>query len=78
MRLNVEGMTCGHCERAISAAVARLGGKAQVNLANGTVEVAGIDDAAAVRRAIESEGYTVSGASGASASAAKKSCCGAC
>lgn len=59
MRLNVEGMTCGHCERSVKQAVAALGGTAQVDLATGTVDVEGVDDAAAVRRAIEGEGYTV-------------------
>lgn len=59
MRLNVEGMTCAHCERAIKQAVAALSGTAEVDLAAGTVEVTGIDDIAAVRRAIEEAGYTV-------------------
>lgn len=59
MRLDVEGMTCAHCERAIRQAVEALGGTAQVDLATGTVQVEGIDDAAAVRRAIEDEGYAV-------------------
>lgn len=59
MRLNVEGMTCGHCERAIKQAVAGLGGSAEVDLGSGTVDVEGADDAAAVRRAIEGEGYKV-------------------
>lgn len=75
MQMKVEGMTCGHCEKAVTAAIAALGGTAQVDLANGTVDVAGIDDAAAaaVRRAIEDAGYavveTVAPASG-------KGCCG--
>jgi copper chaperone len=59
MRLNVEGMTCGHCERAVKQAVAALGGSAEVDLKTGTVEIAGVDDASAVRRAIEDEGYRV-------------------
>lgn len=59
MKLNVEGMTCGHCQRAIERAVAALGGTAGVDLAAGTVEVEGVADAAAVRRAIEVEGYRV-------------------
>lgn len=72
MRLNVEGMTCAHCERAIKRAVAALGGTAEVDLAAGTVEVTGIDDIAAVRRTIEEEGYTVTdGTTGTS----KSGCC---
>ena len=72
MRLNVEGMTCAHCERAIKQAVAALGGTAEVELGAGTVEVTGIDDIAAVRRAIEEEGYTVTdGTTGTS----KLGCC---
>lgn len=59
MRMNVEGMTCGHCERAIQQAIAALGGSARVDLANGTVDVAGVDDRTAVRRAVENAGYTV-------------------
>ena len=72
MRLNVEGMTCAHCERAIKQAVAALGGTAEVELGAGTVEVTGIDDIAAVRRVIEEEGYTVTdGTTGTS----KSGCC---
>ncbi len=59
MRLNVEGMTCGHCERTIKQAIARLGGTAHVELAQGTVDVDGVADVVAVRHAIEREGYTV-------------------
>jgi len=56
MKLNVEGMTCGHCERAIQRVIDRLGGTAQVDLAAGTVEVIGLVDEAAARPAIEDEG----------------------
>lgn len=59
MKLNVEGMTCAHCQRAIERAVAALGGTARVDLAAGTVEVDGVADPAAVRAAIEDEGYRV-------------------
>ena len=59
MKLNVEGMTCGHCQRAIERAIAALGGTARVDLAGGTVGVDGVTDLAAVRRAIEHEGYRV-------------------
>lgn len=59
MNLTVQGMTCGHCVAAISRAVDELGGRAQVDLTRGTVTVEGTTDVAAVRRAIEDEGYTV-------------------
>lgn len=62
MQLNVEGMTCAHCERAVQNAVAALGGTAEVDLAAGTVQVGGTDDVAAVRRAIEEAGYKVTDA----------------
>ena len=61
MILQVTGMTCAHCERAIKAAVAALGGTAVVDIGGGTVAVAGVDDEAAVRQAIEAEGYGVTG-----------------
>ncbi|MGY0505239.1 heavy-metal-associated domain-containing protein [Luteimonas sp. e5] len=59
MKLTVEGMTCGHCARAVGKAIEALGGSAQVDLEQGTVEVSGVSDEEAVRRAIEDEGYTV-------------------
>lgn len=61
MKFDVEGMTCGHCVRAITGAVEAIGGSAKVDLDAGTVEVEGVQDEAAVRRAIEGEGYTVVG-----------------
>ena len=64
MQLNVEGMTCAHCERAVQKAVAGLGGTALVDLSAGTVQVTGIDDVAAVRSAIEEAGYKVTDAPG--------------
>lgn len=71
MKLDVQGMTCGHCEKAVTRAIERLGGRAQVDVAKGTVEVDGVEDADAVRRAIEEEGYTV----GAPAGPAAGGCC---
>lgn len=59
MKFNVSGMTCSHCERAIERAIQSLGGQAAVDLATGTVEIAGVADAAAARTAIEAEGYRV-------------------
>ncbi len=60
-RLKVEGMTCAHCERAVSEAIKRLDPEAQVRieLASGLVEADGRLDPADVRQAIEEEGYRV-------------------
>ncbi|MDO5505907.1 MAG: cation transporter [Pseudoxanthomonas suwonensis] len=58
MKFKVEGMTCGHCERAVRKVLADAGGRAEVDLDAGTVDVEGVAEADA-RRAIESEGYRV-------------------
>ena len=57
----VEGMTCGHCERAVSRAVQSVDPAARVTVdrANDRVVVESAADAAAVQRAIEAEGYVV-------------------
>ena len=61
MKLDVEGMTCGHCVRAITRAIHTLDPDARVDvdLAQGVVIVEGqmLSDAAA--DAIAREGYTV-------------------
>ncbi|HEX2528613.1 MAG TPA: cation transporter [Geminicoccus sp.] len=61
MRLVVEGMSCAHCVRAITAAIVRLKEDAvvKVSLQDGAVDVEGIEDRAAVVAAIEAEGYEV-------------------
>lgn len=59
MKLTVEGMTCGHCVRAITRAIEALGGRVHVDLEANTVDVDGVADEAAVRRAIEDEGYRI-------------------
>ena len=77
MKFDVEGMTCSHCERAITRAVGLLGGTVRVDVAAGTVEVEGLADESQVRAAIEEEGYRVVGASGAGV-ATENGCCGSC
>jgi copper chaperone len=84
MKFNVEGMTCGHCVNAITRAVERIGARADVDLAGRTVSVTGASDAAAVREAIEREGYTVTGVETEGSQELpvdaphKSSCCGGC
>lgn len=61
MKLKVDGMSCGHCVRAISDAIGELDASARVDLAGGTVEIEGVVDREAAIRAIEAEGYSVTG-----------------
>lgn len=61
MKLKVEGMSCGHCVRAISDVIGGLGASARVDLAGGTVEIEGGVDRETAIRAIEAEGYSVTG-----------------
>ncbi len=60
-RFQVEGMTCGHCVRAVTEAVRALdsGAEIAVDLATGRVEVMSAARRANIARAIEAEGYTV-------------------
>jgi len=64
MKFTVDGMTCGHCVRAITRAVQALdpAAKVQVDLGAKTVEVAARVPAERVAAAIAAEGYTVTGA----------------
>ena len=61
LALAVEGMTCEHCVRAVTDAVAALPGVSgvAVDLGGGRVRVEGEPDPASVRAAIEAEGYAV-------------------
>lgn len=61
MKIAVEGMTCGHCVRAITDALHGLdpGAQVAVDLPNNQVDFRGNADAAAVRGAIEEAGYVV-------------------
>ena len=58
---NVQGMTCGHCERAVIEAVKTLDPQAEVRVdrAAGKVEVQSAQPREAVARAIAEEGYAV-------------------
>ncbi|MCD6076832.1 MAG: copper chaperone [Ramlibacter sp.] len=58
---DVQGMSCGHCVKAVTEAVRSLDPQAevQVDLAKGKVQVQSQQDHAAIARAIEEEGYKV-------------------
>ena len=58
---DVQGMTCGHCERAVTQAVKNLDPAAEVKIdrAAGKVEVQTEQPREAVAQAITEEGYTV-------------------
>lgn len=58
---NVQGMSCGHCERAVTQAVQAVDPAAEVkvDLASGKVEVQSAQPREAIAQAIADEGYTV-------------------
>ncbi|MFP7492224.1 copper chaperone CopZ [Terribacillus saccharophilus] len=64
MTIQVNGMTCGHCEKAVKGALSELEGiqGVEVDLASGKVDVA-YDDALVtkeeMKEAIEEQGYDV-------------------
>ena len=57
----VQGMTCGHCERAVKQAVAQVDAQATttVDLATGRVVVQSSSTREVLAQAIREEGYTV-------------------
>lgn len=62
MELKVQGMTCGHCDAAVERAVHAVDPSATVRIdrATGRVSIGNATvDPAALRRAIEDEGYQV-------------------
>ena len=58
----VEGMTCGHCEKAVTQALLTLDAKAKVVIdrAHNTVQVDSEKNREALAQAIAEEGYRVS------------------
>jgi len=58
---NVQGMTCGHCERAVQTAIKTLDPQAEVRIdrAQNLVEVNTAQPREAVAAAIREEGYAV-------------------
>ncbi|MCA0920788.1 heavy-metal-associated domain-containing protein [Pseudooceanicola nanhaiensis] len=63
-KFQVPDMSCGHCSKAITKAITELDPAAQVtcDLESKIVSVESAQDAAALKGAIESEGYAVSAA----------------
>ena len=59
--LTVTGMTCGHCEKAVTQALEQVDAKAQVRIDRATnqVEVESIAARETLVQAITEEGYTV-------------------
>ena len=57
----VTGMTCGHCEKAVTRAITRIDPQAQVQIdrANGQVTVQSDKPREPLAAAIAEEGYTV-------------------
>jgi copper chaperone len=58
---HVKGMTCGHCERAVTQAVRTLDPQAAVNIdrTTGKVDVDSSQPREAIAAAIAEEGYSV-------------------
>lgn len=57
--LNISGMTCGHCQTAVTKALKSVPGvqEAQVDLQHGTATVQGQADIQALLAAVTEEGY---------------------
>ena len=63
MELEVHGMTCGHCEKAVRQAITRLDAQAQVTIdrAHNQVQVQSSLPREALVQAIQEAGYEVKG-----------------
>ena len=61
LSLTVQGMTCGHCERAVQSAIKTLDPQAEVRIdrAQNLVEVQSTQPREAIAAAIRDEGYAV-------------------
>ena len=57
----VQGMTCGHCERAVQNAIAEVDAQAQITIdrSSGKVVVNSTSSREALAQAIQEEGYSV-------------------
>ena len=58
--LNISGMTCSHCEKAVENALKSVSGseKVKVDLAGGKATVEGPADLQTLIQAVEREGYS--------------------
>lgn len=61
---SIEGMSCGHCEKAVTGALLEINGveKAEANAAAGTADVSfdpALTNETAMKTAIEDQGYEV-------------------
>ncbi|WP_151704655.1 heavy-metal-associated domain-containing protein [Nitrincola alkalilacustris] len=63
LEVNVSGMSCGHCVKAVTQAVQELNSEAvvDIDLSSGKVNITGVSDMAAVSHAIEEAGFEVTG-----------------
>ena len=60
-QLTVTGMTCGHCEAAVTRAIKQIddGAEVKIDRAANLVEVQSTQPREAIAAAIQEEGYTV-------------------
>lgn len=61
-QLKITGMTCGHCQQAVTEALESVDGvgAVRVDLERGSAEVEGNADVTALVAAVEEEGYQAS------------------
>jgi len=83
MKFKVQGMTCGHCVKAVTRAIQGVDDSARVDvdLASGFVEVSGTITSQEAIKAIQESGYEAALASDRqqdTTARAARSCCGSC
>lgn len=61
LQIQVDGMTCQHCQRAVENAVQSVEGvqTVDVNLETGLVKIVGTPDLKKIELAVEEEGYQI-------------------
>ncbi len=67
MRVRIEGMSCAHCVMAVKKALSQLAGVervVEVSLDRGEAVIEGRPDPAALRAALEAEGYRLASVEG--------------
>ena len=60
--LNITGMTCGHCKKAVEEALTKVQGveSVNVNLEQASASIQGSADLSALISAVKAEGYSAS------------------